>query len=170
MNTELLKTATWEDHKRAERTEFMRKMITGEYDERLWRDYLTNLYLLYSFLETRVPELRATNIDRAQEVLSDLGGHYGKIVPSTYELVERIKTLDDTQVLAHIYVRWLADLNGGKFIAKNCKFSHKYLIWEDVEYAIDRVKTLIHPIQDQIVEEAKLAFDYAKRLGDELLL
>jgi hypothetical protein len=67
-------------------------------------------------------------------------------------------------------VRWLADLNGGKFIAKNCAFPHSYLDWEDTVESIAKVKSLIAPIQDQIIYEAKLAFDYAKRTGDELLL
>lgn len=169
MDTNILKTYTKQNHSRAEQTEFMRALISGNYDKDLWINHLTNNYLAYSFIESKLPNLKNLGLNRAEFLYNDLQGEYGKVVSSTYELLNRLGNLDTIQLYAHVYVRWLGDLNGGKFIAKQCKFSHSYLIWEDPTQSIKLIKEIIHPIQDKITDESVIAFDSITRICNELL-
>jgi len=175
-NTTTLKEATWEAHKAAEKTEFMRKMVTGDYEGQLWIDHLTNLFLIYTVIESRLTVLGSMGLGRASHIINDLRSMkhefktQGKIVPSTFEYVEHLLSLDDVQLIAHLYVRWLGDMNGGSMIANKCKFYHSYLDWKDAKQSMADVRGIVGPVQEQIVDEAKLAFEYATRINNDLLL
>lgn len=169
MDTNVLKTHTRQQHTQAEQTAFMKALISGEYTKNLWVDHLTNNYLAYSLIEARLPHLKNLGLHRAEFLFRDLNGEYGKIAPSTYLLLDRLSSLDTLYLYAHVYVRWLGDLNGGKFIAKNCKFSHSYLIWDNPQESIKLIKEIISPIQTQITEESTLAFTYITQVCNELL-
>lgn len=169
MDTEILKNYTKQDHSRAEKTAFMQKLISGDYDKSLWVDHLTNNYLVYAMLEARVPHLKNLGLERSHLLLSDMQGEFGKVAPTTYRLINHLLNLDPLQLYAHIYVRWLGDLNGGKFIARQCKYSHRYLIWEDPAEHIKIIKQAVNPIQDKISYESIVAFDYVTRVCNELL-
>ena len=174
-NTTTLKEATWEAHKAAEKTEFMRKMITGDYEEKLWVNHLTNLFLVYSVIESRLTMIGSMGLGRSAHILNDLRSitgfkNSGKIVPSTVEYIEHLMSLSDMQLIGHLYVRWLGDMNGGTMIANKCKFAHSYLMWKDTKQSIADVRDIVGPVQEHIVDEAKLAFDYATRINNDLML
>jgi hypothetical protein len=167
MNSEILKEATKDEHREAEKSLFMKMLIKGEYTEEQWNNYLTNLYFLYNIVESRIDLPKF--LVRSNLIFDDIGGKYGKVVPSTIEYVKHVSNLDLTQTYAHLYVRWLGDLFGGTFISKNCKYSCSYLKYDKPEIALTKIRWFVNPFQADIVGEAKVAFNYAKRLMDELL-
>jgi len=168
-NTDILKTETKHHHTMAERSPFSKALLKGEYTEQNWIDYLSNLYWCYHAVEQKLPMIKIWGYERSQLILADLNGSYGRVHASTYEYVEHIKSLNDTQVLAHLYVRWLGDLNGGHLIASKCPFRHSYLIWENRDHPKEIIKTYLNPYQKEIMEEAKAGFAWAERLNSELL-
>lgn len=168
-NTNILKTETKHHHTMAERSAFSKALIKGDYTEQNWIDYLSNLYWCYSVVEQKLPVIARWGYERSQLILNDLNGSYGRVLPSTYEYVKHVRSLDETQALAHLYVRWLGDLNGGHLIASKCPFRHSYLVWENRFDHQDVLKNYLSPFQQQIMGEAKAAFEWAERLNNELL-
>jgi heme oxygenase len=170
MDTEKLKTSTRDHHTLAERAPFSRMLLTGEYTEQQWIDYLSNLFWCYRAVEQRLPIIDAWGYRRSPLLYRDLNFKTGKVLSSTYEYVNRVDALDQTLVMAHMYVRWLGDLNGGHLIAKKCPYAHSYLEWEDQDLAKLKIKQVLSPIQDQLIDESKIVFSFAEKLHYEILL
>lgn len=168
-NTDILKTETKHHHTMAERSAFSVALVKGVYTEENWIDYLSNLYWCYKIVEMKLPIIKSWGYERSNLILADLGNNYGRVHGSTYEYVEHVSRLNDTQILAHLYVRWLGDLNGGHLIANRCPYNHSYLIWENRDSAKEIIKTYITHYQTEIMNEAKAAFAWAERLNSELL-
>lgn len=168
-NTNILKTETKHHHTMAERSAFSKALIKGEYSEQNWIDYLSNLYWCYFAVEQKLPIIKSWEYERSPLILNDLNGSYGRVLPSTYEYVKHVGSLNEVQALAHLYVRWLGDLNGGHLIASKCPFRHSYLVWENRFDHQAVLKTYLSPYQNEIMNEAKAAFGWAERLNSELL-
>lgn len=170
MDTEKLKNLTHEHHTSAERAPFSKMLLTGDYTEQQWIDYLANLYWCYRAIEQRLPFLEQWGYARSPLIAQDLNYRTGRVFHSTYTYVDRIDRLDELNVHAHMYVRWLGDLNGGHLIAKKCPYAHSYLDWQDRDEAKAKLKEVLSPIQEQLIEESRLAFAFAEKLHHEILL
>jgi heme oxygenase len=69
-------------------------------------------------------------------------------------------------LLAHMYVRHFGELHGGQMIKK--KIPGNGLMYEfagDTKYLIEEFRKLL---DDDMAEEAKICFDFASQLFDEL--
>ena len=73
---------------------------------------------------------------------------------------------DPNKLMAHIYVRHMGDLSGGQMIAKRTPGSGTmYQFDEDVGVIKDRVR---EKLDDSMAEEAKICFDFATQLFQEM--
>ena len=125
-----IKELTMEHHKNAERQEFVRILMSGEIDERLYATYLYNQLQCYSVLEKYGHHnglFRQTpGLERAEKIHYDYSklwsdiGTPPEITESTKEYVEHIESIQDDahKLYAHIYVRHMGDLRGGQMIKK----------------------------------------------------
>jgi heme oxygenase len=119
---------TWENHKRAENTPFIRKLLNRELGDREYSVYLANQYLMYKVLEEDAYRVLGDSefvdqIKRNPRILMDYVelsvDNPPIILNSTIEYIKHVKTLktkDD--IMSHLYVRHMGDLYGGQILKK----------------------------------------------------
>lgn len=174
-----LKELTWAHHQSAERRAFARELIKGNVDPQKYYVFLVCQLYNYTALEnaTQIPDhleaiLRA---DRIAEDIEELEKLYGFERPddlpdSVQEYVQHIYDLEDEgdneKLLAHMYTRHFGELHGGQIIKKRIPGSGKmYQFDVDKQYLIEEFRKLLH---DGMADEAKICFEFASKLFDEL--
>ncbi len=132
-----LKTATATMHRRVERTAFMASLLRGQLDRRRYADLLHNLAALYAALEDALARHAATpgvapvvmpELFRSRAIAADLQALAGTessarapLARATQQYVERLQQLSAAKpglLVAHAYVRYLGDLNGGQALRR----------------------------------------------------
>jgi heme oxygenase len=170
-----LKELTWENHQRAERTEFVRKLLKGLTPEE-YHKYLYNQYMIYSILEDAagrvLPELN--NIRRAERIYADLrelekeyaiGTTPELLMPVVRKYEKHVITLDRDGILAHIYVRHFGDMYGGQMIKKRNPGSGTMYDFDNVEELKTKIRSMLN---DDMADEANRCFEFAMELFEEL--
>ncbi|MEC4814526.1 MAG: heme oxygenase (biliverdin-producing) [Scytonema sp. PMC 1069.18] len=132
-----LRDGTHESHTTIENMGFMKCFVKGVVDRDCFAKFLSNLYYIYSELETALehhkdrsviralyfPELnRKTNLEK------DMEFYYGrewkmKIAPlqATQNYISHIQELSATSpelLIGHAYTRYMGDLSGGQLLQK----------------------------------------------------
>lgn len=194
-----LRAATWELHRRAERTGFVRDLLGGRASRPGYTLYLRNLLPAYEALERglerhdRSPALAGLArpaVYRARAIGDDLVGLHGDDWAAGLPLLEvaeryarRLAEAAQAaphRLVAHAYVRYLGDLNGGQILRRRladslelpprCLGFYDFPAIADLDSfketyrgAIDR-SPLDEIEAHDVVEEARLAF----RLNIEL--
>ena len=174
-----LKELTWAHHQSAERRVFAKELISGKIDPKIYYKFLQCQYFNYEVLErcTVIPP-NLTPIHRASRMFKDireLETMYGfepdgKFPPSVDKYVAHVEALsladNNEALLAHMYVRHFGELHGGQIIKK--KTPGNGLMYEfegDTKVLIEEFRTLL---SDDMADEAKVCFDFASMLFDEL--
>ena len=174
-----LKELTWAHHQAAERRKFAKELLSGSIDPKLYHKFLTCQYMNYNVLEQAAiipPHLnkikRARRIFQDIRELEDVFGLEpdGVFPPSVNEYAARIGMLQESDnnhgLLAHMYVRHFGELHGGQMIKK--KIPGNGIMYEfegDTKHLIEEFRKLL---DDDMAEEAKICFDFASQLFDEL--
>ena len=176
MNT--LKDLTWEHHKKAERTSFIRRMLKQELTPYQYYVYLSNQFLMYTTLETAA--LNAHVLDGIREIqrvtpmckdLQELEREHGFEIPvhlkSTSNYMEYIHKIskEPNKLLAHIYVRHMGDLSGGQIIKKYVPGNGEHYKFDDIDSLKERVRAKLH---NGLADEAKVCFDMVTDFMEEL--
>ena len=178
-----IKDFTLEQHKNAERQEFVRTLMSGNIDHNLYATYLYNQLQCYVELEKWANHnglFRQTpGLQRAENIHKDYAKLWTKsekpiITQSTKEYVEHINTITDDpeKLYAHIYVRHLGDLSGGQMIAKKVPAKRYYDFgangkeWKRIVKEI--INNYLNAYEKNVVPEAKLCFNFATRLFGEM--
>jgi heme oxygenase (biliverdin-producing, ferredoxin) len=176
-----LKELTWAHHQSAERRAFAKELISGKIDPALYHKFLCCQYLVYQTLEkyTIIPE-KLNLIKRAPRIWQDireLERMFGFEPPDSYPpSVKKYETHiylladeeDNRGLLAHMYVRHFGELHGGQIIKKKVPGSGLMYDFEgDTKVLIEEFRKLL---DDDMAEEAKICFDFASELFDELSL
>lgn len=182
-----IKELVWEEHKNAERQEFVKTLMSGKIDESLYATYLYNQLQCYSALEkyARAGNLfmQTPNLPRAEWIYFDYKSLWPNldnppfVTDSTKEYVKHIDTIqdDNEKLYAHIYVRHLGDLSGGQMIATKTPGPNKY--YKEFkhlnikEYKItvkEMINGYLNTYRVNVIQEAKTCFAYATRLFQEM--
>lgn len=176
-----LKELTWEHHKNAERQAFVKEMFakSPQISSERYSTYLFNQHPQYNMLEMLsmlhgifdgMPELR-----RAPRIHEDYQELWGKtnpnqppLMPVVKEYMDYLMTIKDDPhaLMAHVYVRHMGDLSGGQMIAKRVP-------GEGRMYKFDKdhneLKELVRAkLDDSMADEAKLCFDFATKMFQQL--
>lgn len=173
-----LKQLTMEQHKRAERQGFARLLISGKITPEVYNEYLSNQLKVYEHLEWGLSYIEVphfSNLRRHWRILEDLRQLqriYGTVTifqptESVAEYCEYLSRIhgDSDKLLAHMYVRHFGDMYGGSIIKKRVPGSGRMYDFENKETMIKDLRALLH---DGMADEAKLTFQYATRLFEEL--
>lgn len=174
-----LRQLTIDKHKRAERSDFIRRLIKREMTPYQYYVYLSNQLMCYYTLESMASNRglltgiegvkRSSNISKD---LAELESEYGfaMVVPvkSTKRYMDHISSIstEPEKLMAHIYVRHMGDLSGGQMIKKMVPGSGlHYHFDEDVDILKDKIREKLH---DGMVDEANKCFDMIYEFFEEL--
>ena len=173
----ILNEHTKEKHRQVEAHPFVQYLLTGEIKPEHYALFLQQMYVVYSSIEyyAEVSHLLhdLPGIKRSSNIFDDIDElHYdikGTCLPATEKYRQRIVDLyygdKKPLILAHVYVRHMGDLYGGKVIAKRVPGSGKMYQFDDRPGLI---KALDAKLSLDIVDEALLGFDLAAGIFDEL--
>jgi len=176
-----LKELTWDHHQNAERQDFVKELFGGISEER-YAVFLYNLHKTYDILEMLAMSqgLFGTvghQFRRAPKIWADFQELWKKdeqpeYLPVVEEYGKYLMSIqmDKEKLMAHVYVRHMGDLSGGQMIAKKAPGScTMFDFTNDAGLTNDQLKDLIREqCDDSMAEEAKLAFDYATRMFQEM--
>ena len=169
-----LKELTHSNHELAEAHPFTKLLLTGNIPENVYADFLYNQQAIYYSLEAVAKRKGLLNgldgLERSEQIGNDfdnLPKSKTTLYPSTLKYINYItnRNLSDNQILAHLYVRHMGDLYGGKVIAKRVPGSGKMYRFDDRPGLI---KALDAKLTLDIVDEALFGFDLAAGIFDDL--
>ena len=178
-----IKEITMDHHKNAERQEFVKILMSGSIDHKLYATYLYNQFQCYSVLEKyglHNSLFRDTpNLLRAEHILYDFKSFEidtPEITESTKKYIEHIETIQDEamKLYAHIYVRHLGDLSGGQMIRRKTPGPNRYYKFRDKEVGEYRrivketINTYLNVYEHSVLPEAKFCFQSATNLFKEM--
>jgi heme oxygenase len=181
-----IKELTLEHHKNAERQDFVRILMSGQIDEKLYATYLYNQLQCYSVLEKYALHNSlfrdTTGLLRAEHIHYDYRhlwtdiGSPPEITQSTKDYITHIESIQDEamKLYAHIYVRHMGDLSGGQMIMKKTpgpnryyKFKHKE-VGDYKRIVKETINTYLNVYEHSVVPEAKFCFESATKLFKEM--
>ncbi|BAC09273.1 heme oxygenase (biliverdin-producing) [Thermosynechococcus vestitus] len=131
-----LREGTAEAHTLAEHTAFMKCFVRGLITSRLFRQFLANLYFVYTDLEAALASANSDavraiyfpELNRSGQLAQDLAFYYGEdwrdqVTPLTATRVYLSRLHDVAQsepllLIAHSYTRYMGDLSGGQALSK----------------------------------------------------
>jgi heme oxygenase len=179
-----IKELTLEQHKNAERQEFVRTLMSGNIDHNLYATYLYNQYHCYRALEDRGIEnslfVDTPNLPRADRIRKDYQSLWKFddtpiLTQSTVDYIKHIELIKESaeSLYAHIYVRHLGDLSGGQMIRRKTPGPNNYYFFRPDEYKYkeivkEKINTYLNIYQHTVLPEARLCFDYATKLFGEM--
>jgi heme oxygenase len=175
-----LRELTKEEHRRAERTAFMNRLLKKQITPYQYYVYIKNQMHMYVNLEYYATEMgifgsHLNVICRGPSLLDDVismesqhGFKDAPILSSAYDYVKYIEEIksDRDKILAHMYVRHMGDLSGGQMIKKLVPGPTSLYEFEgDVDELKGAIRNSLH---DGLEEEAKVCFNMVQKFLEEL--
>ena len=172
-----LRELTAEKHHDAERTAFVKELLSGSITEERYATFLFNLHPIYHVLESfamingSMDDLH--DLCRANSIYEDyLELWKDTKTPELCPTVDRyLKYIKDEllpnpdRLFAHIYVRHMGDLAGGQMIAKRVPGSGTMYKFENGEELKNKIRSKLN---DTMGDEANIAFDFAISLMKDM--
>jgi heme oxygenase len=191
-------------HRRVERTAFMSSLLRGQVDRQRYASLLRNLQALYAALEEALARHAMTpsvapvvmpELFRSRAIAADLLVLTGDgaitqapLARATQQYVERLQELSAAKpglLVAHAYVRYLGDLNGGQALRRVVASSlglaggagtlfYDFGEPADLQRLLQRfragLETVAGQLQDSqaLSDEARNAFERHEHLFEEL--
>lgn len=174
-----LREITKDLHSDAERTQFAKKLLSGDISKEDYANYLYQMVLVYSPIElgnrvqgyfSNLPDIERT-YSIYQDFIELAGKDYTyKWLPSTIEYHHYLLELmsDPARkhlIKAHLYCRHMGDLYGGQMIAKRVPGEGRFYKFKDPEKLKEQIRA---ELTDDLGSEARVAFEWAIKIMREL--
>ena len=161
-----LKELTAFQHKRAESTAFMQRVMAGTLPHNVWSQYCTDRSIFYAAIEQMANKYNLLSdlkgIERATLLAADGVAAATKPPEVSFPTLlyrEYILKLESpSDVLAHVYVWHMGDLYGGQMIKSLITAPTSSLDFESVEELRTRLRAKLDP---SMAKEANHAFNWA---------
>jgi len=162
-----LKEETTESHKRAENHPLMASFISGKYDERQLLQFLVNVRPTYSAVEERLLSaniFRNSDLRRTQTISKDIitltrkhinedNVYLLKPLAIAEEWVSKAWSKPVALLKADLYVRWLADLYGGRLLSTKLAPFNQMYIYNNAQNVISDVRAIVDITNDNVSED-----------------
>jgi|694.fasta_scaffold06741_4 heme oxygenase len=172
----ILKDATWAKHREIEKLPLIQTMFEGKFNDVMYIDYLYELKHIYKKIEDLSNEHGITegmpDLDRYNAICKDME-ELGIIVdrdlmPSTIAYLAHLDKLSKENsklLMAHVYVRHMGDLYGGKLMARVVPGNGYMYQFTD---RAGLIKAFNDKLSNDLADEANLGFDYFMSIFTEL--
>jgi len=170
-----LKEQTHEKHKEAEAQPFIKEIFQKRVETSKYAEYLYQLYLIYHAMENIAGPKLGTyegipGLYRAEAIFKDfqelaVADKTYTIKEPTLKYIQYIMDITEhDDLIAHMYVRYLGDLNGGQIFAKLVPGSGTMFQFENKEELTNNFRA---KLKDDMGPEACIAFDYNFAIAKE---
>jgi len=177
-NMTILGDATRQKHTEVENLPFVQKLLKGELTKDEYVFYLYELKYIYGLLESLANSNNLLNdlpdVERTEKIRDDIEelqpGYSREILSSTREYLLYLNQLsNDPQrrelLFAHVYVRHMGDLYGGKLIARTVPGQGRAYQFNDRPALIKEFSKKLHI---GLADEANDAFDWFIKIFSEM--
>jgi heme oxygenase len=173
----VLREITYERHMAVEHLPFTQYLLGGTITEPDYVVYLAEMLAIYQHLERLAIEAGLfegmEELPRSQHMQADLAelapNYQAELLPSTQAYLAYLDQLAQSdrpgQLFAHVYVRHMGDLYGGKLIARGVPGTGR---WYQFENRADLAKKFNERITVDLADEALVAFDNYNNIFQEL--
>ena len=173
----ILKEITEQKHRAVEALPFVQYLLKGQINESHYVMYLHEMLHIYRAIEGHASELGLLTgmegIKRSAAIYQDLQelhpDYESELMRSTILYLKHLRELHESDssrlLFAHVYVRHLGDLYGGKIIARNVPGSGK---WYEFDDRASLVKEFNSKLSLELGDEALVAFDFFDSIFKEL--
>lgn len=173
----ILNEYTKEKHREVESSPFVQYMIQGNMTQDHYIVFLQQIYHVYNNIEhfAKLAGLLdgLPDIERSEYILKDLqemgAERAAVLLPSVEKYCAHLNTLylehKHNELLAHVYVRHMGDMYGGKFIAQRVPGPTRSYQFADRSAVI---KALNSKLSLDLVPEALHAFDMSMDIFNDL--
>ena len=173
----ILREVTLEKHQAVENLPFIQYLLHGEITQEHYVIYLAEMLEIYRHLENLatmagllddMPEL--PRAQRMTQDLDELAPNYrADLTSATKAYLDYLSTLYESDraplIFAHVYVRHLGDMYGGKLIARRVPGSGR---WYEFDNRADLVKRFNAKLSMDLAPEALVAFDHFANIFRDL--
>jgi len=173
----VLREIIYEKHMAVEHLPFTQYLLGGTITEPDYVIYLAEMIAIYQHLEHLAMQAGLfeglEELPRSQHMQADLAelapDYQAELLPSTQTYLTYLNQLAQSdypnQLFAHVYVRHMGDLYGGKLIARVVPGTGR---WYQFENRGDLAKKFNERITLDLADEALVAFDNYKNIFQEL--
>jgi hypothetical protein len=173
----VLREVTYEKHMAVEHLPFTQYLLGGTITEPDYVVYLAEMLAIYQHLERLAIQAglfkgmeELPRSQHMQEDLAELAPDYrAELLPSTQAYLAYLDQLAQSdrsdQLFAHVYVRHMGDLYGGKLIARGVPGTGR---WYQFENRGDLAKKFNERITIDLADEAIVAFDNYNNIFQDL--
>jgi heme oxygenase len=169
-----LKEAIAEKHSLAEKMPFNQKMFKGELSKEEYIGYLCQQLGIFDAIEEdrNLPHPSLNRVDAVYEDIKELVQSNDdqtleiELLSSAKTYYDYLKSLDDVQILPHIYINYLALMFGGQMMKAKTPGSGKMYEFDgDVKEIVGSIRAIQ---KDEWADEANKALDFNIAILDEL--
>ena len=174
----ILREHTNEKHREVESTDFVKYLLSGEITKEHYTAFLFEFYHIYFNIERFAQRAGLLEdlggIERTEKIKQDLlelnPNYFRGYLPSTLNYIQRLLELSGNEkrkhlLMAHVYVRHMGDLYGGKIISRLVPGSGRMYQFDDRPGLI---KTFNNKLTLDLKDEANNAFDHFINIFEEL--
>ncbi len=173
----ILREVTQERHQAVENLPFIQYLLHGGITAEHYVIYLAEMLAIYRHLENLaamagllddLPEL--PRAERMAQDLEELApGYQAELTPATRNYLDYLSSLYESEnvedLFAHVYVRHLGDMHGGKLISRRVPGTGR---WYEFDNRADLVKRFNAKLSMDLAPEALTAFDHFSDIFQDL--